>query len=116
MMMRKLVYALALLMMGGASLPAASAASVLPVASPVGKTVKAGGGLQLAYYRDHRRHFNNGYYNHGYYNRSRYAYYNRHRGFFFHGSFIFYPSGYYYGYCYDYPRDPWCRQYFYDRY
>jgi hypothetical protein len=110
MTMRKLVFALALLTMGGAALPAASAAGVLPVASPVSTAGEAQAGLQLAHYRNYRRHYN------GYYNRSRYGYYNRHRGFFFHGAFVFYPYGYYYGYCYDYPRDPWCRQYYYEGY
>lgn len=113
--MRKLVFALGLLMMGGMSLSAASAASVLPAAAPVSKAVKAQGDWQPVHYRNHRRHYG-GYYRHSDYGRRHYGYYNRHRGFFFHGSFIFYPYGYYPGFCYDYPRDPWCGRYFYDRY
>jgi hypothetical protein len=115
--MRKRVFALALLIMGGASLSTASAASV-PVVSPVSKAVQASDNLQLAHYRNHRRYYGGHYrpsYS-GYYGGHRYGYYNRHRGFFFHGSFILYPYGYYPGYCYDYPRDGWCDRYFYDRY
>lgn len=95
--MKKLIFALALLVMGGASLSTASAASISPAATTISEAAQSDSALQLAGgYRHrhygHRYHYNN------------YHYRKRHHG---------YPHGYYKGFCYDYPYHWWCKKYFY---
>ncbi len=94
--MKKTIIALAVLMMGAASL---STANAMP-ASSIGEAVKAETGLQLTgghfkHRHFRRRHFHN-------------RYYRRH--------FDWYPSGYYNGFCYAHPYNHWCRRYFFRNY
>jgi hypothetical protein len=96
--MKKLIFAIALLVMGGASLSTASAASIAPAATTIGQAAEADGMLQLTGGRHHhRRHYGYRHFNYG-------------------GGYGWYPYGYYDGYCYEHPYHWWCKKYFFKRY
>jgi hypothetical protein len=97
--MKKLIFAIALLVMGGASLSTASAASISPAAATIGQAAEADGALQLTGGRHHNRHRHYGY-----------------RHFNYGGGYGWYPYGYYDGYCYEHPYNWWCKKYFFKRY
>lgn len=86
--MKKLIFALALLVMGGASISTASAASISPAATTISDVAQSDGALQLTG---------------GYYGRRHYYY----------GG---YPYRYYDGFCYDYPYHWRCKRYYYRNY
>ena len=96
--MKKLIFAIALLVMGGASLSTASAASLSPAAAMIGQAAEAEGTLQLTGGRHHHRHFGH------------------RRHFYSGGGYGWHPYGYYDGYCYDRPYHWWCKKYFFKRY
>jgi hypothetical protein len=99
--MKKLIFALALLVMGGASLSTASAASISPAAATINEAAQSDSALQLTggghRYRHHNRYHYNNYYYH-------------------HKGYSSYPYGYYDGYCYKHPYHWWCQKYFYKKY
>ena len=99
--MKKLIFALALLVMGGASLSTASAASISPAAPTINEVAQSDSALQLTGGR--HRHRGHG---HGHHRHRHYSHYHR-KGY---GG---YPYGYYKGFCYDYPRHWRCKKYFY---
>jgi hypothetical protein len=100
--MKKLIFALALLVMGGASLSTASAASISPAAATISEAARSDGMLQLTGGNHHRRKY--------------FRYGGHRRDFFYAKGFSWYPYGYYDGYCYDHPYHWWCKRYFYKRY
>lgn len=107
--MKKLLFALALMMIGGASLSTASTANAAPAIASIGQAAEAKGGIQLVGghhgYRRHYGHYGHRYYRHyGHYNYR--PYYNYHAN--------WYPP--YEGYCYDNPYHWWCKKYFHNGY
>jgi hypothetical protein len=98
--MKKLIFALALLMMGGVSLSTAEAATALPAASSISEAVKADGGLEQVGHRGHHRH-------------RHYRHY--HKGHYYNYGYKRYPYGYYDGFCYDNPYHWWCKRYFFKK-
>ena len=98
--MKKMLFALALTLVGGASLSTVSTANAAPIAS-IGQANEAKGGVQLVH---------DGY---GYW---RWRHYHRHDYEVFGDGFRFFPHGYYKGFCYDYPGHWWCRKYFHRGY
>jgi hypothetical protein len=98
--MKKILFALALTMIGGASLSMVSTANAAsaPVAG-IGEAAEAKGAVQLVH---------DGY---GYWRWKRY-HRDRHDFEVFGDGFRSFPSGYYKGFCYDYPDHWWCRKYF----
>ena len=98
--MKKLIFALALLVMGGASLSTASAAGIAPAAATINEAAQSDSVLQLTGGHGHRRHHNR-YYNNYYYH---------------HKGYSSYPYGYYDGYCYEHPYHWWCKKYFFKKY
>jgi hypothetical protein len=101
--MKKLIFALALLIMGGASLSTASAASLSPAVASIIEAGQSDSALQLTggrHHRYHHKHFRYSGYRHFYYGKG----YNWH------------PYGYYDGYCYEHPYHWWCKKYFFKRY
>ena len=101
--MKKLIFALALLVMGGASLStAASAASISPAAATISEAAQSDSALQLTGGGHHRRRY------------FRYGGY-RHNSFYRKG-YSGYPYGYYDGFCYDRPYHWWCKRYFFKNY
>ena len=99
--MKKLIFALALLVMGGASLSTASAASISPAAPTINEVAQNESMLQLTGGRHRHRGHGHGHHRHRYY-----SHYHR-KGY---GG---YPHGYYKGFCYDYPYHWRCKRYFY---
>jgi hypothetical protein len=102
--MKKIVLALALIVMGGASLSTANAATVKPATIGAAVTIEDTG-LQLT----GGRHGHRGYHRYSHY-------YKKHWGYGGYGHYSYYPRGYYKGYCYDYPYHWWCKKYFYKKY
>lgn len=105
--MKKIIFALALLMMGGFSLSTASTANALPAMPAVAGTAEAGAALQLVggrrfHHRSHR----------GFVKFHGRKHYGKHYG----KGYGWYPKGYYKGFCYDYPYHGWCKKYFYKKY
>jgi len=100
--MKKLIFAFALLVMGGASLSTANAASIAPAAATISEAAQSDSALQLTGGgHHHRKHFR----------------YGSHRRYFFYSKGSeWYPYGYYDGFCYDRPYHWWCKKYFFKRY
>jgi hypothetical protein len=102
--MKKLLFALALMMIGGVSLSTASTANAAPALAGIGQASEAAGGIQLVggYHGHHRGYrYHHRYYRYGYHYK---PYYN----------YDWYPP--YKGYCYDYPYHWWCKKYFHKGY
>lgn len=105
--MKKMIFAIALLIMGGFSLSTASTANALPAIAAVSGAAEAGTELQLVgggYYHHRKRH--------GFKKFHSRWHYGKHHG----KGYGFYPKGYYKGFCYDYPYHGWCKKYFFKKY
>jgi hypothetical protein len=103
--MKKLLFALALTLIGGASLSTAPSANAAPAAFGIAQAADLKGGIQLA-----------GYHHHGYWYWKRHHRYYRNDFEVFGDGFRHFPSGYYKGYCYDHPYHWWCRKHFHRGY
>lgn len=101
--MKKLIFALALLVMGGASLSTAHAASISPAAATISEAAQSDSALQLTGGGHHRRH-------------KHFRYGGHRRDFFYSKGYDWYPYGYYDGYCYEHPYHWWCKKHFFKRY
>ena len=96
--MKKLLFALALLLTGGAaSLSTASNANAAPALASISQVAEAKGDIQLVHGWKYKKNKWSYYYKPYYYYRSKWS-----------------PP--YKGFCYDYPHHWWCKKYFFKSY